>query len=266
METEKLILVQGFRCIETRFNEKCKAGHMLFYKEHAVRNSHPSKPVGKTLFILNVPPYYTEESVKQLFSKAGFVSSVSFEEKPSGTKEMTNITSFFFQNHVKGFKVGYVVYKETSSLKKAMKMKWQTNIFSTNESPIKTGLEKWISEYESSFIDPKVLQSEIDNYMKEFDDRKKREEEEEKLKEGQPDNDGWITVTKHSKHAARTETMEKKVMEKEKQKQKDKKLINFYSFQMRETKMEHLTQLRRKFENDKKRIATMRAARKFKPY
>lgn len=55
-------------------------------------------------------------------------------------------------------------------------------------------------------------------------------------------------------------------MEKEKQKQKDKKLINFYSFQMRETKMEHLTQLRRKFENDKKRIATMRAARKFKPY
>lgn len=93
--------------------------------------------------------------------------------------------------------------------------------------------------------------------MKEFDDRKKREEEEEKLKEGQPDNDGWITVTKQqvlrfffliqnihtlyncsSKHAARTETMEKKVMEKEKQKQKDKKLINFYSFQMRETKME----------------------------
>ncbi|KZS12451.1 Ribosomal RNA-processing protein 7 A [Daphnia magna] len=152
METEKLILVQGFRCIETRFNEKCKAGHMLFYKEHAVRNSHPSKPVGKTLFILNVPPYYTE-----------------------------------------GFKVGYVVYKEISSLKKAMKMKWQTNIFSTNDSPIKTGLEKWISEYESSFIDPKELQSEIDNYMKEFDDRKKREEEEEKLKEGQPDNDGWIT-------------------------------------------------------------------------
>ncbi len=41
-----------------------------------------------------------------------------------------------------------------------------------------------------------------------------------------------------SKHAARTETMEKKVMDKEKQKQKDKKLINFYSFQMRETKME----------------------------
>lgn len=27
-----------------------------------------------------------------------------------------------------------------------------------------------------------------------------------------------------------------------------------------------LTQLRRKFEDDKKRIATMRAARKFKPY
>jgi hypothetical protein len=32
--------------------------------------------------------------------------------------------------------------------------------------------------------------------MEEFDKRKEREEKEEKLKEGQPDDDGWITVTK----------------------------------------------------------------------
>nr|CAH0100194.1 unnamed protein product [Daphnia galeata] len=266
METEKSNSVQGFRCIETRFSDKCTAGHTLFYKEHAVRNSHPSKPVGKTLFVLNVPPYFKEKSIQELFSVAGKVMSVCFEEKPSGTKEMINQKSFFFQNHVKGFKVAYVVYNNASSLKEAMKLEWGTIVISTEEKPIKTGLEKWILEYEKSFVNPKALQEEIDRYMEEFDKRKEREEKEEKLKEGQPDDDGWITVTKHSKHAARTETMEKKVMEKEKQKQKDKKLINFYSFQMRETKMEHLTQLRRKFEDDKKRIATMRAARKFKPY
>ncbi len=55
---------------------------------------------------------------------------------------------------------------------------------------------EWISEYESSFIDPKALQKEIDSFMSEFDTRKEREEEEAKLKEGQPDNEGWITVTK----------------------------------------------------------------------
>ncbi|XP_046447845.1 ribosomal RNA-processing protein 7 homolog A-like [Daphnia pulex] len=266
MGTEKSTSIQGFRCIETRFSDKCTAGHTLFYKEHAVRNSHPSKPVGKTLFVLNVPPYYTERSIKELFKAAGSVESVCFEEKPSATKEISNMNSFFFQNHIKGFKVAYVVYKNVVSLKAAMKLEWKTSIMSTEEKPIKTGLEKWISQYESSFIDPKALQTEVDTFMSEFDTSKEREEEEAKLKEGQPDDEGWITVTKHSKHAARTETMEKKVMDKEKQKQKDKKLINFYSFQMRETKMEHLTQLRRKFEDDKKRIATMRAARKFKPY
>jgi hypothetical protein len=55
---------------------------------------------------------------------------------------------------------------------------------------------EWISQYESSFIDPKALQKEIDTFMSEFDSRKEREEEEAKLKEGQPDNEGWITVTK----------------------------------------------------------------------
>ncbi len=55
---------------------------------------------------------------------------------------------------------------------------------------------EWISEYESSFIDPKALQKEIDSFMSEFDTRKEREEEEAKLKEGQPDDEGWITVTK----------------------------------------------------------------------
>lgn len=55
---------------------------------------------------------------------------------------------------------------------------------------------EWISQYESSFIDPKALQKEIDTFMSEFDTRKEREEEEAKLKEGQPDDEGWITVTK----------------------------------------------------------------------
>ena len=85
--------------------------------------------------------------------------------------------------------------------------------------------------------------------------------------------------------------MEKKVLEKVKRKEKGRKLINFYSFQMRETKMERkiqwnsmffflfvflnsilniflidLADLRKKFEEDKKRIAAMKASRKFKPY
>ena len=46
--------------IQTKFNSKYATGHTLYMKEHNVRNSHASKPIGKTLFILNVPPYYTK--------------------------------------------------------------------------------------------------------------------------------------------------------------------------------------------------------------
>ena len=90
--------------------------------------------------------------------------SVCFEEKPSGTKEMINQKSFFFQNRVKvyilkflyqfivlqcictfckfkGFKVAYVVYNNASSLKEAMKLEWGTIVISTEEKPIKSGLE-----------------------------------------------------------------------------------------------------------------------------
>ena len=57
-------------------------------------------------------------------------------------------------------------------------------------------MAEWIADYATSFIETSDLQAEVDSYMKQFDLSKTREEEEEKLKEGQPDDDGWITVTK----------------------------------------------------------------------
>jgi hypothetical protein len=95
--------------MNTRFDTSNKAGHTLFFKEHSVRNSHPSKPVGKTLFVLNVPQYYSkvnftetkllivkpfqsskphprlfhQESIQRVFGQAGEVSAVFFQDKPS---------------------------------------------------------------------------------------------------------------------------------------------------------------------------------------
>ena len=50
-------------------------------------------------------------------------------------------------------------------------------------------------------------------------------------------------------------------------KKKKKDVLNdFYSFQSRETKRDRLVKLREQFEDDKNRIAKMKAERKFKPY
>jgi len=149
-----------------------------------------------------------------------------------------------------------------------MAMKFEANILSSDEKPIKTGIEKWVNTYEDQFVEIKSLQTAVDEFMRHYDKTKAKEEKKLKANEGVPDDEGWITVTRDSRNAGvvRTESMEQKVMMNEKKKQTDKKLINFYGFQLRESKMEHLTQLRQKFEEDKKRIAAMKASRRFKPY
>ncbi|CAG8817060.1 25808_t:CDS:2, partial [Dentiscutata erythropus] len=66
--------------------------------------------------------------------------------------------------------------------------------------------------------------------------------------------DGTITVT-----AAKPEEIKNL-------KPKNKELPDFYRFQMRESKRNKHVELRKKFEEDKKKIERLKAARRFKPY
>jgi len=189
--------IQGFRCIETKFSEKCQhMSHTLFFKEHSVRNSHESKPVGRTLFVLNVPPYYTQDSLIRIFCEAGTVFKVFFQDKPSSGQQEKASCKIFKSKLVEGFKVAYVVFKDPKSLKKAMKMELKTIILSTDEKPVKTGVEKWVKDYESQFVDSKSLQTAVDDFMRGFDKAKEKEEKKLKAKEGVADDEGWITVTR----------------------------------------------------------------------
>ncbi|XP_066903968.1 putative ribosomal RNA-processing protein 7 homolog B [Halyomorpha halys] len=130
------------------------------------------------------------------------------------------------------------------------------------------GLPKWCKEYNRALINPADIKDEIDNYMEEYD--RKVEEEEKRLKEltTEPDEEGWVTITKKGRNPgfARKESVLKNIMKKNKLKQKKKQLINFYSFQIKESKMNQLIQLREKFEEDKKKIELMKQSRKFKPF
>ncbi|KAK2185149.1 hypothetical protein NP493_245g02015, partial [Ridgeia piscesae] len=101
----------------------------------------------------------------------------------------------------------------------------------------KDAFVKWCDAYRKQCPKLKLLQREIDDYMTEFDSKVEQDRQAAREAEGVPDDEGWVT-----------------------------ELLNFYSFQMRETKREHITQLRQKFEEDKRRVADMRAARKFRPY
>jgi ribosomal RNA-processing protein 7 len=100
-----------------------------------------------------------------------------------------------------------------------------------------------------------------------FDEQEAAAERERKLKEGVADEDGFVTVSYKNTHKRQRGVAEEDTSKKRKRNKKPaKELKNFYRFQVREEKRERLADLRKKFEEDKARIARMKAQRKFKPF
>jgi len=241
--------IGGFKVIPVRFSKDCTSCHELFVKEHSLRHQEDSKPPGRTLFVLNIPPYATEDGLKTLFSCSGKVTSVLLQHNIG--KDCDNLN---------GFKTGYVVFAKREHLLKVL----QKNELSLDALPFKTGLDKWIEEYNKSICDPVSLKNEINNFMLKFD----KSEEDKKKKSKDVDDEGWTVVTKKGRNPglARKESVEIKINEEIKTKSKKKELKNFYTFQIREGKMKNLAVLRKNFEEAKKKVEIMKNSRRFKPY
>ncbi|NXN94258.1 RRP7A protein, partial [Rhinopomastus cyanomelas] len=261
----------GYTALTVKFGERQRSGHCLLVKEHQVRegagNTHPAR---RTLFVLNVPPYCTADALSRLFSRCGQVQAVDICEKPGPVEKKEKSTSKFFNlKTVTGFQVAYVVFRKPSGVQAAKALSQEGPLLISTEShPVKTGIRKWIDSYAASVVDPEELKAEVDAYMQDYDKKMAEEEAKAAEEEGVPDEEGWVKVTRKGRKPGlpRTEAANLRVLEKEKQKRARKELLNFYAWQHRETKREHIAQLRKKFEEDKQRIALMRAQRKFRPY
>ncbi|VDO92607.1 unnamed protein product [Heligmosomoides polygyrus] len=125
------------------------------------------------------------------------------------------------------------------------------------------------------FVDakmPSVLHSSVDLYRKLFpsaeeiqksamdfiqmqDEEVQEAKRAAKRKLTEPDEEGWITVTKAAKRVYYIFLG----------RQGNKVDIAFYSFDKKNTRAQKLNELREKFMQDKKRIALLKNARKFKP-
>jgi hypothetical protein len=60
-------------------------------------------------------------------------------------------------------------------------------------------IPEWIEDYRSKWPDPTSLQNEIDDYMMKFDEHTAKKQEEAAAKRGEPDEEGWITVSRPKK-------------------------------------------------------------------
>ncbi|XP_022830131.1 ribosomal RNA-processing protein 7 homolog A [Spodoptera litura] len=256
---------QDFKAVQLKLNEDSVAPHTIYLKEHVVREHTADKPQGRTLLVVNVPPYADEKGITNAFREAGTVQSVQLCLKPS-TAEVKLIKKFLPDPSITTFKAAYIVFKKVAELDKALKL---TELLPMNseDHQITTGIKKWIEEYNNTIVLPKVLKENVETFMKQFDETTKKADKKEKELE-QEDDEGWVTVTKRGKvqSFARSEKVENKIMQKEEKNKKRKELKNFYTFQIRESKMKHIVSLRQKFEEDKRKIAQIKQSRRFRPF
>ncbi|CAI5518795.1 unnamed protein product [Closterium sp. Naga37s-1] len=146
------------------------------------------------------------------------------------------------------------------------------------------GMEGWLNAYADERPGLAHLQAEADAYISEYEDRLERErrEAEERALRSQED-DGWTVVRSSSASRrnrdpssgvsmgviskARAQVLAVKLQQKQKKQQAAAaEALKFYRFQHREARRQELMELQKKFDSDRKRIAKLRDARKFRPY
>ncbi|KAH9739545.1 ribosomal rna-processing protein 7 [Citrus sinensis] len=171
-------------------------------------------------------------------------------------------------------------------------------MISSGDEHCSKGMKKWVTEYHQSRPGLKVLQQRIDEFITAHEAKL---EQERKEREARAAEGGWTVVVHHKGRKKTTDaesgiavgSVAQAAVEDKMAKKKKKDVgLDFYRFQRREAKRNGLISsvfhwsnhisssnktlmlyflaeimlLQSKFEQDRKRIQQLRAARKFKPY
>jgi ribosomal RNA-processing protein 7 len=127
-----------------------------------------------------------------------------------------------------------------------------------------------MKHHELSYPDSTSLQASVDAFMASFDELEAARIRAQARLRNEPDEDGFITVTRGGRAApARAEDAERareRMKEKEEKKAKELANTNFYRFQGREKRKMEQAELMKRFEEDRKKVNEMRGRRgKFRP-
>ncbi|CAG8712306.1 9345_t:CDS:2, partial [Racocetra fulgida] len=98
--------------------------------------------------------------------------------------------------------------------------------------------------YQKLRMDPNKLSAQVDEYIRKFEEAEKEKHKALEARRNQPDEDGFILVTGTGKRNINTDG----------------------TITVTAAKADVLVDLRKKFEDDKRKIADLKAARRFKPY
>ncbi|EOO02663.1 putative meiotic recombination protein dmc1 protein [Phaeoacremonium minimum UCRPA7] len=128
---------------------------------------------------------------------------------------------------------------------------------------------QWLRSHNRlSYPDKEALQNSVDAFFTLFNKKEQEANELAKRLRNEPDEDGFVTVTRGGRNApARSDEAEearRKMLEK--QEKKKTEMTNFYRFQLRERKKAEQAELLKRFEEDRKKVSAMKEKRgKFRP-
>ncbi|VDM18936.1 unnamed protein product [Wuchereria bancrofti] len=238
----------------------CNIDYNSLQKRHLFLKKDPTNQF--SLIITNIPPYITPIALGRILAELG---SGRPEEiiAQRGTAASDKITE--------GFYTASARLKTETAVEQALQNCENIPFLSLSNIDIKltqNGATKSCNEYRNSFKTMAQLQESVNSYIEKHDAKILEEKRKAKKMANVPDEDGWITVTKsHYKPVPSAIVVKNKedLLKLSKKKKRVEESIAFYSFQLKQSKLKHLEELRRKFAEDKKKLAIAKAARKFRP-
>ncbi|KAJ9648214.1 hypothetical protein H2199_001067 [Coniosporium tulheliwenetii] len=263
-----------------------ETSHYLYVRQHAPRIEDADTP--RSLFVANLPIDATEGSLRKLFAAqlgGARVESVDFDglrSKKSGSipiyfeagqKRKRNaddvpqeleLPAVWDREILKSGSSAVVVFVDRASAESALKhckkaAKTQKEVRWTPEDGL--GEKRYLTHHTLRYPPKPILQSRVNNYMAAYHALETARSRTLSKQRNLPDEDGFVTVTRGGRvgpaRLEETQAVAKKLKERQKNAVKD----DFYRFQTREKRKEREAELRKGFEEDRRRVEEMRRRR-----
>lgn len=273
------------------------ATHYLYIRPHEPRIPDPDST--RSLFIVNIPIDTTEAHIRHLFGtqlSAGRVERVQFEDVPTkkrtaatstetntSKKKRKRVTADEFEHHLESISLpstwdrklqksgahAIVIFADKASMDSSLKASakaakrgssivWAENL-PANRIPA-LGLNRYVAHERLQYPERGTLLRAVNEFMTTFSAVSEARKREDHKRFAEPDEDGFVTVQHGPKlnSVAREEELRELV---EKEKKKREGLEDFYRFQSREKRKERQNRLLKRFDEDKKKLADIKARR-----
>ena len=275
------LTLKGYRVLALPLENEKNGFRYLYAKRHRSKDVDEESSGNRILFVANVRGLRDRATETQRIERCDEIKDVF--ETSIGKVESVTLSQLHGEKSLQDSKVwcAKISFRDENALnvlfpadetkkrkkKKKKKMKKQSPfVLNRGQSKKKQNnvCTELLVQHLKRYPDPEILKEETDRFVAAFETREEQTRLAKERKQNEVDEDGFIMVSR--KRQVRSAVMEANENRQKKKRKKNRELKNFYQWQVREAKRDQLKQLRDKFEEDKMRIAKLKAARKFRPY